>query len=221
MSSYTEKLMKLAKHEGKSKYDIDYTLQRADFLFIELKKHSKEDRAMIVNGCDNDGYTALYWAFANGNMGLAERLIVNNAEFQCKSLSATSFLAACVSFESAAEVLILVFHYLKQNGYTTKSDIEAYINACDEGGRSALYWACHHNDVKAAELLIKHGAERQPIMDSVIARGGPALQKLLQEKPTPMFTESDSAPSLFSPSSSPRHVNEEEMEIEAGHRLSR
>jgi ankyrin repeat protein len=106
-----------------------------------------KDSPDLVFSKDEDGFTPLHLAAANGYKDIAELLLASKADIEAKDKSRSTPLHQAVA--SGAEhsdlVEVLIAH-------------KADVNAADTNGLTPLHYATLADNGKVAELLLIHGA---------------------------------------------------------------
>ncbi|MBR9983861.1 MAG: ankyrin repeat domain-containing protein [Wolbachia endosymbiont of Homalodisca vitripennis] len=101
---------------------------------------------------DENGYTPLHHAAANGDVKNAKSLIDNGEDINAQDENGDTPLhyAAAENYKESAKLLI-------EHG--------ANVNAQDKAGHTPLYYAVANDNEELAKLLIKYGADRSLIKD--------------------------------------------------------
>lgn len=106
-----------------------------------------KDSPDLVFSKDEDGFTPLHLAAANGYKEIAELLLANKADVNAKDNGESTPLhqAVAAGGEHADLLELLVAH-------------KADVNAADANGLTPLHYAALADDGKAVKLLLAHGA---------------------------------------------------------------
>ncbi|XP_051785722.1 ankycorbin isoform X3 [Erpetoichthys calabaricus] len=123
-----------------------------------VKKLLKQGKCS-VEGVDNIGRTALYYAAASGSLPIVQLLCENRSPVNVKDAEGCTPLLLSVHNSHLDVCKFLIDH-------------GADINACDKNGRTAIMLASENNSLSIVEILIQHGAD----LSLVDTLGNDALQ---------------------------------------------